>query len=173
MNRFFKLLLVSICVTLPGFSESNDTLDPMQEALKEAVGLLDGAFGHKQNIGQGVQLVKTLGLTLDSRALSFLGDLYFSGEGVEKDQALAAVFYKLAAQNGYGPAQFHLGILFKNGQGVPQSAMHSFYYLSLAAKNKKDLGDLCENAAQYRDQAYVLMTKEEKQEVLEKLNKLL
>ncbi|KAF6262013.1 hypothetical protein COO60DRAFT_1268419, partial [Scenedesmus sp. NREL 46B-D3] len=50
-----------------------------------------------------------------------MGRAYQSGEGVPKDAAVAVSWYKKAADQGYGVAEFNLAVLLRNGAaGVPQ-----------------------------------------------------
>lgn len=177
--RKFFILAALIGTLSPSFSDEslsnpvNHTPDPVEDLLKESTGYLDGAHGYKLDKDNGVKIAKFLAVSLDARALTHLANLYFSGDGVEQDQALSVIFYKMAAEQGYGPAQFHLGIIFKNGHGVEQSYPASFYYLALAAQNKKDLKEMCEDAAFYRDLVYSHLTKQEKNDVFIRLNAVL
>lgn len=47
------------------------------------------------------------------------------GKGVPKDEKLAVVAYKLAAEAGYGPAQFNLGICYEKGLISPLASFSS------------------------------------------------
>lgn len=83
-------------------------------------------------------------------ALKALADSYMAGDGVEKNQHTAFIIYKNAAMRGYGPAQFNVGIMLKNGHGTKVSMKEAYKYLDLAANNS-DLGDMRKDAAYYRD----------------------
>src|SRR4051812_31596336 len=48
-----------------------------------------------------------------------LGVLYANGYGVAKDPAVAARWYRRAADKGLAEAQNNLGALYSNGEGVP------------------------------------------------------
>src|SRR5690349_1712315 len=54
----------------------------------------------------------------DLEAQVKLGQLYASGEGVKRDFAEAARWYKQAADKGYAEAQSALGELYEAGRGV-------------------------------------------------------
>ncbi len=43
-----------------------------------------------------------------------------SGQGGPQDYGQAIGWYRKAADQGYAPAQFNLGVMFATGQGVPQ-----------------------------------------------------
>ena len=44
--------------------------------------------------------------------------MYEAGRGVPQDDAEAARWYRLAAEQGSGAAQFNLGLMYVNGRGV-------------------------------------------------------
>ena len=50
-----------------------------------------------------------------------LGVMYDRNEGVPKDDAGAARWYRLAAEQGVAPAQYNLGVMYANGEGVPKT----------------------------------------------------
>ena len=43
-------------------------------------------------------------------------------------------FYRLAAKQGYAPAQYNLGIMYDKGEGVPQNYEEAMKWFHLAAK---------------------------------------
>jgi TPR repeat protein len=45
--------------------------------------------------------------------------MYRDGDGVPEDDAEAARWYRLAADQGHAPAQFNLGLMHATGEGVP------------------------------------------------------
>ena len=58
-----------------------------------------------------------------------LGLLYDSGDGVEKNEALAAQWYRKSADQGNADAQVNLGLMYLNGSGVAKNegaAVHCF-----------------------------------------------
>ena len=68
----------------------------------------------------------------DPAAQTGLGVMYYTGEAVSKnlsgqilenDPEMAAGWFFRAAEQGYADAQFNLGLLYANGEGVPQD-MH-------------------------------------------------
>lgn len=62
-----------------------------------------------------------------------LGFMYEIGRGVPQDYHLAAYWYRLAAEQGFVPAQHLLGLLYDRGQGVPLDYMEAHKWLNLAA----------------------------------------
>lgn len=72
-------------------------------------------------------------------AQTLLGSLYTYGEGVERDDAMAAHWYLLAANSGSSQAQYNLGILYEKGWGVEQSNELARKWFRKAAENgRKD-----------------------------------
>jgi TPR repeat protein len=49
-----------------------------------------------------------------------LGNKYYSGQGVERDYAVARQYFEKAAAGDYAVAQYYLGLMYENGQGVEQ-----------------------------------------------------
>lgn len=137
----------------------------VEELCQQAVNYLDGESVQKDK-SKGLEFAYQAALTTDPLALNLLADIFLSGDGVEKNPPLAAILYKLAAEKGYGPSQFNLGILYRYDRGVIQNKVESYYYLCLASLNTKDLGEICETAARYRDEIAVYLTPHQRQEVL-------
>jgi TPR repeat protein len=54
-----------------------------------------------------------------------------TGQGVQQDYPEAAKWTRKAAEQGYTPAQADLGVLYWNGQGVPQDVVLAYMWLSL------------------------------------------
>ncbi len=46
--------------------------------------------------------------------------MYNSGKGVPQNYTKVARWYRKAASQGYGPAQWQLGTAYREGEGVPQ-----------------------------------------------------
>jgi TPR repeat protein len=65
----------------------------------------------------------------DPKAQNGLGVMYYTGEAISKDSsgkilsndpATAAAWFHRSAAQGYADAQFNLGLMYANGEGVPQ-----------------------------------------------------
>jgi hypothetical protein len=63
--------------------------------------------------------------------------------GVAKNLKTAASWFYRAAQGGYGPAQFSLGMMIGNGTGVSQNLVKAHFWLNLAGS--KGLHQAVEN----------------------------
>lgn len=58
---------------------------------------------------------------------------YDDGMGeVRQDQSKAALYYRMAAELGYAPAQSRLGAMYSNGTGVPRNYTEALKWLELA-----------------------------------------
>lgn len=71
----------------------------------------------------------------DPEAQNALGNVYANGLlGVKVDPVEAFAWYQKAAQRGYAPAQFNLGLAYEGGRGVAADDAQAFKYYLLAAE---------------------------------------
>jgi TPR repeat protein len=63
-----------------------------------------------------------------------LGLRYDKGEGVVKDHAEAAKWYRKAAEQNYADAQYNLAICYERGDGVAEDWVEAYKWLLLAAR---------------------------------------
>ena len=70
----------------------------------------------------------------DAAAMSLLGYIYETGEGVPKDLVEAARWLRLAAKQGNAEAQFGLGLMYGTGKGVPKDVVEAARLFRLAAE---------------------------------------
>lgn len=69
-------------------------------------------------------------------AQMLLGQLYFNGEGVEKDLKAAMYWYEKAASQGFVDAQYRLGSLYFDGKyDIPKDYDKAYHWLQLALDN--------------------------------------
>jgi TPR repeat protein len=66
--------------------------------------------------------------------------MYFNGNGVPKDDAEAARWFRLAAEQGRADTQSNLGLMYANGQGVPQDYVLAHMWFNLAAAQGNEDG---------------------------------
>lgn len=85
------------------------------------------------NYAEAIKILIPLSLNGDADAQFDLGDLYFNGKGVKKDDAEAARLFKLAAAQGHARAQFYLGDMYSAGRGVLQDYVEAAKWYKLAA----------------------------------------
>ena len=93
---------------------------------------------------QGVALLQRLALAsvdpadpeakdVQRTAQFTLGELYWNGRGVPRDDRLAIHWYELAGENGHPFAQFWLGNAFCTGQRAEQDHRKAMYWYEKAA----------------------------------------
>ena len=61
--------------------------------------------------------------------------MYWSGIDVLQDYEAALKWYTLAAEQGDSNAQNNLGVMFANGQGVPENFIYAHMWFSISALN--------------------------------------
>lgn len=95
-------------------------------------------------------------------ALYCLANCYLIGEYIQKDLFKAKELYEISAINtGYGPSQFNLGIMAKNGYGCKFNFLEAYGSLYLASLNEKDLDDLTEDALDFCNRIRPYIDKED------------
>ena len=79
----------------------------------------------------------------DAHAQVHLGFIYFTGEGVPKDDDEALKWYRKAAEQGNSDALHNLGAMYVNGSGVQQDDAKAYMFFNLAAaKGDEDAEEL-------------------------------
>jgi TPR repeat protein len=71
-----------------------------------------------------------------STAQIFLGFMYANGQGLPKNPAAAAGWYRRGAEQDNVLAQIRLGFMYRAGKGVPQDDVQAHLWASLAARQK-------------------------------------
>ncbi len=115
---------------LPSFL--SEGLSPEEQAeLREQI-LPGGSEGEGPTPGEKFQALLEEAKAGDPAAQNTLGVMYYTGEAVsttvtgqvlENDPELAAGWFYRAAEQGYADAQFNLGLMYANGEGIAQD-MH-------------------------------------------------
>ena len=59
--------------------------------------------------------------------------MYSNGEGIPENDKEAMKLFRLAAEQGYAPAQHNLGYMYANGEGVPENDREAVKWYQLAA----------------------------------------
>lgn len=72
-------------------------------------------------------------LAIYRETLYAIGMLYWQGKGVARDDTVAAVWLKQAADINHPEAQNKLGFMYSTGQGVPQNFEQARHWFELAA----------------------------------------
>ena len=68
-------------------------------------------------------------------AQEMLGAMYASGKGTQKDNVVAAKWYRMAAEQGQTSAQYRLGAIYYEGLGVQKSLEHAYAWWLVSAAN--------------------------------------
>ena len=71
----------------------------------------------------------------DAEAQYYLGTMYYTGDGVEKDYSQALRWFRLAALQGHTKAQFNVGGMYYNGTGIAQDYGQAAKWFRRAAKS--------------------------------------
>ncbi len=69
----------------------------------------------------------------EASAMNAIAGLYDQGEGVRREPALAAAWYRRSAERGDPVGQLNLGDMYGRGVGVPRDRVEAYIWLSLAA----------------------------------------
>ena len=91
----------------------------------------------------------------DPVSQTLLGFMSATGKGVTKDAAMAAAWYRRAAEQGYAYAQGNLGVMYDNGRGVPEDLVYAYMWFNLAAAQGN------ENASNNKEVIAKRMTREQ------------
>lgn len=111
---------------IPSFM-SEGLSDEEKAELKEQI--MPGGFGDVKAAEEKFKALMAGAKAGDPAAQNSLGVMYYTGEAVSKnlsgkvldnDPELAAGWFYRAAEQGYADAQFNLGLMYANGEGVLQ-----------------------------------------------------
>jgi TPR repeat protein len=107
----------------------------------------------KLTAAQAVRLIKTAAVRGDAQAQNALGIMYAKGIGVGRNYVRAAYWFQKAADQRYGAALYHLGVLYKVGpDGIKQDLLRANDYFTSSAfagfrPTLNQLKELLESAA--------------------------
>jgi TPR repeat protein len=59
----------------------------------------------------------------------------YAGPGSRRNASAAAALYREAATDGHAPAQYHLGVMYGNGEGVARDEKRAVQWLTRAAQS--------------------------------------
>ncbi|MDH3473193.1 MAG: sel1 repeat family protein [Rhodospirillales bacterium] len=82
--------------------------------------------------------------TESSAVQLFLGFMHAGGQGLAKDPAAAAAWYRRAAEQDNMVAQIRLGLLHRRGEGVAQDPVQAYLWASLAARQESHVQKLAQ-----------------------------
>lgn len=95
-----------------------DMEDILSEMSPESVRRKADEFYDKKVYGSAEGYYAFLGNRGDAWCQMRTGYMYYAGEGVEKDNKKAAMWFRRAAENGNTQAQAYLGVMYRDGVGV-------------------------------------------------------
>src|SRR6266403_694671 len=91
---------------------------------------------------KALRLIRPLANDGDAAAQFNLGLMYFTGHGVQPDDAAAALWFRKAAEQGYVFAQFLLGDQYAKGEGVSQDYAEAMIWFRKAAEQDHPVAKL-------------------------------
>ncbi len=127
-------LLALLCLVLTAWPVMAEGTDKAPALVNEAQALMEAG-----DYEAAVPLLREAAEKGDATGQRLLGNCYFNGLGVEKDEQEAVKYYRLSAEQGNAPAQFNLGLSYENGQGVEQDYAKAAEYFKLAADQGLDI----------------------------------
>lgn len=103
-----------------------------------------------RHVSQPEQTVEQKAQGGDPESQFILGNRFLKGNGVSKNEAIAAVWFEKSASRGHPGAQFSLGWMYEQGNGVPQDFSKAAEWYQKAANQgdataQRNLGSLYEN----------------------------
>ncbi len=102
--------------------------------LTSSVAVVQLAAQHTKADQKPIEEVKALADAGDAKSQIELGRRYDKGEGVVKDHAEAAKWYRKAAEQNYVDAQFNLGMCYEKADPGTEDWAEVYKWLSLAAR---------------------------------------
>lgn len=99
----------------------------------------DGAVGVEKDVVKGLKLLQEAAALNHPRAIYALAKMRFEGtNGFKKETEIAIEEIKKAADMNFAEAQYSLGLIFKNGDKVPQDIDLAIAWFNKAVHNKVD-----------------------------------
>ena len=90
-------------------------------------------FYRKGDIEQAIPLLEHDARSGDPEAAFTLGSLYLNGDGVTRNTAMAAGWFRRAADAGHGEAAYNLGNAYRLGLGTPEDIASALSWYQYAA----------------------------------------
>jgi TPR repeat protein len=118
----------------------------------------DGQIAYRRDYY--AEALRLWGNLTDARAQFSIGQMYYIGQGVLRDNAKADAWFLKAADQGFAYAQFDLGAAYEDGRlGVPQdyALAHMWFNLASSPATNAD-ADLRQMAVNSRDKVTAKMT---------------
>jgi TPR repeat protein len=90
---------------------------------------------------KALRLIRPLANDGDAAAQYNLGLMYMTGQGVQQDDAAAALWFGKAAEQGYALAQSNLGVFYRDGRGVTRDFTEATMWFRKAADQGDAVGE--------------------------------
>ena len=113
-----------------GHEKAKKALERVNEAIERAA-----SDGRPEAFSDEIYALYVSAENGDAEACLKLGDVYYNGEGAERDYPKAFAYYKKAAESGVGHAQAMLGECYYYEYGVPEDEDKAFEWYKKAAEN--------------------------------------
>jgi TPR repeat protein len=124
------LLLGSV---VPWLADTHKTLvPPSTKVTADQIEEADTAY-RKRDYATALRLIRPLADHGNAVSQTFLGAMYFNGDGVAQNYGEAAKWYRLAADRGNASAQDLLGSMYFDGKGVQQNYAEAAKWYRVAA----------------------------------------
>lgn len=124
LTRYIRALLVAGMLSV-GFGVA--IAGPLENGI---------AANQKGNYAKALAIFRPLAERGNAKAQLGLGEMYWFGRGVAKDEKKAAKLYQLAGEQGLADAQFVLGVIYDGGTGVAQDSKAAVKWFQLGAKQE-------------------------------------
>ncbi|STO54628.1 YbeQ [Canicola haemoglobinophilus] len=128
--KIIKTILATalLATTTPTLVYANSLKEQLQQAEQGITAYEQGDYH------TAFELLKPLAERGDAGTQTFLGTMYYDGQGVQQDYQQAAKWFQKAAEQGYAKAQYNLGVMYYKGQGVQQDYQRAVKWYQKAAE---------------------------------------
>ncbi|MBO7051554.1 MAG: SEL1-like repeat protein [Prevotella sp.] len=120
------IILALFCICLTMFSHASDNIKKMYE---KGLKCLDN-----KEYSDALNYIQTAANANYPDAQGYLGFMYGTGEGVEKNDSVAKYWFQKAAEQGNAMAQYNLGVMHEHGYGVEMSKFEAGLWYRKAAE---------------------------------------
>jgi TPR repeat protein len=115
-----KILFLLFCISLlSGCEKSNDPYQAFDE------GDYETAYAGFYKLAKEEE---------NLAAINYLGVMHYLGYGRKRDVQVARHWFELAANKGFAGAQFNLGNIYTNGEGVQRDFIKAYMWFYIANK---------------------------------------
>ena len=131
MKKFFTVFMVISLAISSCYCQTTDD-EKYEEALR---------FYNAKEYDNAIPIINELVSRNHAKALNTLGNCYYYGYGIDKDQKKAVYYYQKSADLGFFKAQYNLGICYEYGKGVPINKEKAYFWYEKSFPQYKDLAE--------------------------------